>query len=213
MAAQSAGHALLATRQVMDGQVACTHAASALTAPLPCSHRLPACCHALPRSRSTASRRLPACPTTRSGRSRRCAAGARCCALFACMPVMPCHACHACLSCLHAIMCLQVIVMPTGVHLMAAWVQVLGDHEWAAAFVEQNQRQLELSYDALTGGGCAMLCPDVQCCAMLCFVAASGLRAAEESWGPVLLPLSFTTTSPCLLCMLCPCCVLCSCAG
>lgn len=30
--------------------------------------------------------------------------------------------------------------------------QALSDHDWAAAFLQQNQRQLEQSYDLLTGG-------------------------------------------------------------
>lgn len=30
-------------------------------------------------------------------------------------------------------------------------LQMLNDHEWAAAFLQRNQRSLEESYDALTG--------------------------------------------------------------
>lgn len=43
--------------------------------------------------------------------------------------------------------------------MCACSLQMLNDHEWAAAFLQRNQRSLEESYDALTGELAAVACP------------------------------------------------------
>lgn len=50
---------------------------------------------------------------------------------------------------------LNSIAAFAGVSNHTQWVlaEVLGDHEWAASFLQQNQRALEGSYDSLTGKG------------------------------------------------------------
>ena len=52
-------------------------------------------------------------------------------------------------------------------HTQWALSEVLGDEEWTAGFLQQNQRLLERSYDALTGElFIAALCAAL--CALLC---------------------------------------------
>ena len=71
-------------------------------------------------------------------------------------PPPPCHlpACPparlpACLQALNSI----AVFGGVSNHTQWALSEVLGDEEWTAGFLQQNQRLLERSYDALTGGG------------------------------------------------------------
>jgi hypothetical protein len=61
-------------------------------------------------------------------------------------------------------------------HTQWALSEVLGDEEWTAGFLQQNQRLLERSYDALTGEPfcaalCCIVCLAVHVLIVVCFPA------------------------------------------